>query len=353
MEQSTNAIFLDLLDRPAFCVQDGVVVQANPAAYQMLISVGTPVAGLLNSCAQAYEQFTGGCLYLTVTTADISHGACVTRQDGTDIFVLDQEADPQLQAMALSAQQLRRPLQTAMTVADALQVSSADQEQANQLRRSLYQLQRILCNMADMSRYQDRSVLHMEPTDLSSVFNETLDKASAMLAGSHIQLKYTPMPHPVISQADREVLERAVYNLISNAIKFSPKGSTLEAKLTCCGSLLYFSLQDEGQGIAPEVYGNLFSRYQRQPGIEDGRYGMGLGLSLVRAAAASHGGTVLIDQPEGRGTRVTMTITIRPSSETRVRAPILLPISDYAGGRDHALLELSDCLSSKLYQENI
>lgn len=349
MEQSTNDLLLDLLDRPAFCVQAGTVTQANTAACQRLITPGIPVADLLGSCAQAYAEFTGGCLYLTVTTADIGCGACVTRKDGTDIFVLDPDADPQLQAMALSAQQLRSPLQSVMTLADNME----DSKQADQLRRGLYQLQRIICNMADISRYQEQAMLHMETTDLGSVITETVEKAAALLARSQIRLHFTGLTQTVIGLADRELLERAVNNLISNAVKFSPKGSTLEAKLTCRGSLLSFSLRDAGEGIAPDVYASLFSRYLRQPGIEDGRYGMGLGLALVRTAAASHGGTVLIDQPEGRGTRVTMTISVRESEGTQLRAPILLPISDYAGGRDHALLELSDCLSADVYQENM
>lgn len=349
MEQSTNDLLLDLLDRPAFCVQAGTVTQANTAACQRLITPGIPVSDLLGSCTQAYAEFTGGCLYLTVTTADVRCGASVTRKDDTDIFVLDPDADPHLQAMALSSQQLRSPLQSVMTLADDMENS----KQTEQLRRGLYQLQRIICNMADISRYQEQAMLHMESTDLGSVITETVEKAAALLARSQIRLHFTGLTQTVIGLADRELLERAVNNLISNAVKFSPKGSTLEAKLTCRGNLLSFSLRDAGEGIAPDVYASLFSRYLRQPGIEDGRYGMGLGLALVRTAAASHGGTVLIDQPEGRGTRVTMTISIRKSEGTQLRAPILLPISDYAGGRDHALLELSDCLSADVYQENM
>ena len=92
----------------------------------------------------------------------------------------------------------------------------------------------------------------------------------------------------------------------------------------------------------------MFSRYLRQPALEDSRYGIGLGMVLIRTAAANHGGAVLIDQPEGTGTRITMTLSIRQSKETVLRSNILRV--DYAGERDHGLIELSDCLPAELYE---
>ena len=67
--------------------------------------------------------------------------------------------------------------------------------------------------------------------------------------------------------------------------------------------------------------------------------------------AACHGGTVLIDQPECGGTRVTMTMTVTPCREDRLRSPVRMLFGDYAGGHDHSLLELSEILPSSAYQE--
>ncbi|MDY4507211.1 MAG: ATP-binding protein, partial [Candidatus Faecousia sp.] len=105
---------------------------------------------------------------------------------------------------------------------------------------------------------------------------------------------------------------------------------------------------DNGPGFAQNLLGSVYNRYLRQPCIEEGRNGLGLGMVLVRSAAASHGGAVLIDQPEGGGARVTMTIAIRQSTSGTLRSPILRV--DYAGEQDHALVELSDCLPPSLYK---
>ena len=106
--------------------------------------------------------------------------------------------------------------------------------------------------------------------------------------------------------------------------------------------------QDSGLGLPECARSDLFSRYAREPGVEDGRFGIGLGLVLIRSAAQQHGGTVLVDQPTESGTRVTMTLHIRPVSSDYVRSPILKV--DYAGERDHGLLELSDVLPADLYK---
>ena len=101
--------------------------------------------------------------------------------------------------------------------------------------------------------------------------------------------------------------------------------------------------------IADHVQGSLFHRYMREPAIEDSRFGLGLGMTLVRSAAAIHGGTVLLEQKDG--TQVAMTIAIRKQPPGSLRSP-KLRIGDYTGGRDIGLLEFSDSLPVHSYEEN-
>ena len=84
------------------------------------------------------------------------------------------------------------------------------------------------------------------------------------------------------------------------------------------------------------------------PAIEDSRNGLGLGMTLVGATATAHGGTVLLDHPTPEQTRVTLTIPVKKPRGTEVRSP-KIPIGDYAGGRDKALLEFADLLSTDAY----
>ena len=86
----------------------------------------------------------------------------------------------------------------------------------------------------------------------------------------------------------------------------------------------------------------------RKPALSSANAGLGLGLVIVRAAAAAHGGTVLVEQPKEGGTRVSVSFAIRTSMEPTLGS--LLPPLDYAGGKDHALLELSDALPASAYE---
>ena len=148
--------------------------------------------------------------------------------------------------------------------------------------------------------------------------------------------------------ADPEQLERAVLNILSNAMKFTPENGSIQASLTRRGNLLRLSVQDTGDGIDESIRAHLFHRYLRQLTLEDSRFGIGLGMVLIRSTAANHGGTVLIDRCQGKGTRITMTLAIRQSKDTLLRSPVSR--IDYAGGHDHILLELSDCLPLSAFE---
>ena len=134
------------------------------------------------------------------------------------------------------------------------------------------------------------------------------------------------------------------------AIKFAAKGANVNAVLVRKGHMLYLTVEDSGTGIAQNIRGNVYARYLRQPGIEDGRYGIGLGMVLIRAAASAHGGTVLIETPQDQGTRITMTMEINQATDSVVRAPLYR--IDYAGEKNHQLIELSETLPLSAYQKD-
>ena len=254
--------------------------------------------------------------------------------------------------MALAARELREPLTNVMITADSLFPLCATEdsphaaEQVARLNRGLFQILRIIGNMSDAERCA--AVSHQETVDIPALFAEFFEKAETLISHTGITLTYEGPNQPIYGLADREQLERAVLNILSNAIKFTPKGGTVAAKLTHSGRMLRLSVTDSGSGIAQSVRSSVFSRYLRQPALEDSRYGIGLGMVLIRTAAAHHGGAVLIDQPEGVGTRITMTMSIRQSKQATLRSNVLRV--DYAGERDHGLIELSECLPTELYE---
>lgn len=347
---------LDLMVRPAFCVKEGIVAGVNQDARRLLIEAGTPVSTLLPDDTEEYDSFREGCLYLTLQVLGHPLGASVTKNGEFDIFVLEQEADlAELNAMALAAQELREPLSSVMTVADRLfpmvATDSGAQDHVSRINRGLFQMLRVISNMSDAARYAQDTRPNLMVRDITAVFEEIFRKAGSLIEQIGIRLEFRNLPVSVYTLTDTEKLERAVYNLLSNALKFTPKEGTIEATLTQRDKKLYLTIQDSGPGVEPSIRGNIHARYQRQPGLEDGRFGIGLGMVLIRSAAAVHGGTVLMEHPEGSGTRITMTIRISQTNTGTFRSNVM-PV-DYAGERDHALIELSDALPAKLYQKDL
>lgn len=353
MNQITDAMeMVSHLSHPAFCVRDGMIVHVNTAAAGRMIEPGTAISQLLKTGTEEYAEFTGGCLYLTLTVCGQELGFSVSRKNGFDLFHLVQDAENHaLQAISLAARELREPLASIMISTDHLfpegSEDAAVNNQLSRINRGLFQMLRLISNMSDADRYTSGTA-SMEVKNIPAFLDEVFSKTAALVERSGVQLTYTGINDAIYGLVNTEMLERAVLNIVSNALKFMPQGGTIQAKLLRRGQKLYLSILDSGSGIPENARSDLFSRYAREPGVEDGRFGIGLGLVLIRSAAQQHGGTVLVDQPAESGTRVTMTLAIRPGASDHVRSPILKV--DYAGERDHGLLELSDVLPADLYK---
>lgn len=351
--QQTNQIneLLKMLTHPAFSVSEGTVTNVNSLAAQRQIAPGMKIASLLQTGRDAYGAFTDGRLHLQLSVADTLWNASVTKVMGTDVFLLENTADSlDLRILSLAALQFRSPLAEIVLLADKLCNDEAlkDSDIPEKLNRSLQSLQRLVGNMADAPRYSKSKNCYMQTRDMVAFVREILEKSKVLVEEAGYKLDYTVPAEGQFVLFSAERLERAIYNILSNALKFSPAGGTITAKLETCGEMLMFTVSDEGSGLPANMTGNIFARYLREPAIEDVRSGMGLGMLLVCSTASIHGGTVLIRQPEGKGLSVTMTVSTRLNHPGTVSSDIIQV--DYSGGHDHALLELSDALPPELYK---
>lgn len=355
MEKYNDIGMLDLITRPAFCAAQGCVTRVSSRAAAFDITPGMKVSELLATGEEEYAAFTGGCLHLVLSVGKQKLSASVTRMDGFDVFCFEESEDSrELQAMALAARELRAPLDTIMLTArqlfplTGLENDPAAREQAARLNRGLYQILRVINNMSDAD--QAPTAARMETVNIPAVFREIISKAAAMVAHTGLELNYEGYPEAVHGLADRDCLERAVLNMLSNAIRFSPPGETIRAVLTRRGKKFYLTVENNGDPIPTDIRSDVFTRYQRGCSMEDTRFGLGLGLVLIRTAAAAHGGTVLVKSSRHTGTKVTMSLAIR-QGQGQVQSNIMKV--DYTGGMDPCLIELSKCLPESLYEQEL
>ena len=342
--------WLNRFSCPAFSVKENIITACNQSAQALLLCPGADIRELLMTGREEYANHQSGCLYLKLKVSAKGCGASVTKTEDGDLFLLDQEPeDADLRSLALAARDLRSPLSNLMITAEALKEKTAEdpnlREQLARLNRSLHQIHRLVNNMSDAGRSDLLTTAGMH--DLKQLFYDIFEKIQTHLEGSRITLTYEGLSQTVVGMANEGQLERAVLNIVSNAMKFMPEGGKIHASLTRHENMLHLSIQDSGSGIAENVLMNVFTRYQRQPGIEDSRYGIGLGMVLIRNAATDHGGAVLIDFPEEKGTRITMTMAIRQDSPV-LRTPVISPAADHYR---QILTELSDCLPWECYQK--
>lgn len=355
MEHTEEIItMLDHFPDPAFLVQGGIIKQVNPSASRLLIEAGSSVADMLATGMQEYAAFRDGCLALSLKLGDQLCNASVTRLENSDLFVLHHDQDQaELQSMALAAQELRSPLCAVLSTAGRLFPLLGDQndpfasEQLARINRGLFQMLRIIGNMSDAYRYAQDASPRFETRDICGVMDEIFSGIVPLVAHTSITLRYTGHNESLYCLVDSEKLERAVHNIVSNALKFTPPDGTIDAKLTRRQNMMYLTVCNSGPSAQSLPAAGFYRQYQRQPGLEDSRFGIGLGMVLIRGAATAHGGTVLLDKAQDGGTRITMSIALRQHSDSNVRESIIR--MDYAGECDHRLLELSDSLPPDLY----
>jgi len=206
-------------------------------------------------------------------------------------------------------------------------------------------MHRLVNNMSDAVKSDILTPVGVH--DWNRLIHDIFEKISTQLSNTNIQLTYEGLDQSVSGLANEGQLERAILNIVSNSMKFMPEGGTIHATLTRQQNMLYLSIRDSGSGISENILSNVFTRYQRQPGIEDNRYGIGLGMVLIRSAASDHGGTVLIDSPNGNGTRITMTMAIRQDASL-LKTPVIPPLVD---GSRQVLTELSESLPWEFYKK--
>lgn len=158
----------------------------------------------------------------------------------------------------------------------------------------------------------------MEPVDLCDVAVEAIDELWPQCRQRHIEIRQEGCDGPMMALGDRGVLARALVNLIGNAVKYSPDGSTIlvRAATVLDGGRTYVDLSiiDQGPGLTAEEAALAFRPFQRfdRPGAEAAG-GAGLGLAFVQAAAARHGGGVSCRSTPGEGATFTLRLPEMPA----------------------------------------
>jgi len=202
------------------------------------------------------------------------------------------------QFLATLSHELRAPLTPILSWTSLLRSGLVDPESVARgievIDRNVRLQVRLVEDLLDTSRIISGK-LHVERRgmDLLAVIEAGLEAVGPAILQKRLQLEVHLPDTPVWIQGDPQRLQQVIWNLVSNAAKFTPEGGRVEVRLERSGEIVRLSVSDTGIGISPDFLPHVFDRFrQAETGSARKFGGLGLGLTIVRHVVEAHGGSV-------------------------------------------------------------
>ncbi len=171
-------------------------------------------------------------------------------------------------------------------------------------------LANLVDNLLELSRQQSgRLVIQTQPTDIREVTKNVLQKLKNK---SNVHQLVDNIPRTLLPASAEPIrCERIIYNLVDNAIKYSPNGGKVKVSAWKDGNYLVVGVSDQGPGIPPEDQSKLFQSFERLGAAVKGSIqGTGLGLRVCLILVEAHGGKIWVESEKGKGTTFLFTLPV-------------------------------------------
>jgi signal transduction histidine kinase len=210
--------------------------------------------------------------------------------------------------LATVSHELRTPLNHILgwlTMLRSGKLQSEKTEKAfDTIERNVRAQNRLIGDLLDVSRIiAGKLLVEPRPVEIAKVVEAAAD--SIALAAEEKGVNFMTMldPEAGMVSGDPDRLQQAVWNLLTNAVKFTPKGGHVELRLRRVNSQIEIAVGDDGRGISPDFLPHVFDRFRQQDATTGRQHGgLGLGLAIVRHLVELHGGSVRVESAgEGRG----------------------------------------------------
>lgn len=214
------------------------------------------------------------------------------------------------------------------------------------LDQSYYQLLRLVNNLTVSSFFSSHDPLPTRDQDIVALVRDTCEECSSLaeLLGIYFSFSCAETFH--ICAVYRDSIQEVLFQLLSNAFKFTKKGGSVLVELKFVGQQVFLSVTDTGAGIPEELLPTLFDRYLHKDLMNPPPHGLGLGLPICMRIAEGHGGNIMAESKAGKGSCITLSIPDRQAGITGVSD---VPF-DYTGGFNRTLLALSDALPATAFR---
>jgi signal transduction histidine kinase/CHASE2 domain-containing sensor protein len=291
---------------------DGAILEANPAARRLW--GGEPTLDVL---AESMPLDDGHAVIerdrreLLVRLKALPSGRLGLLQDVTAERALERQ---RREMQRLVSHELKTPLASIAGLGESLQRYRMSEDElarvAGLVRGEAARLQEMVSTFLDLERLVagqwDEELITI---DLCELVTARLTILAAAAETRKVSLSSTLVENCRVRGVPM-LLERAVDNLVGNAIAYTTSGDTIEVDLACSGDLATLEIRDHGPGIPVEARSKIFDRFYRIRG--SGRSGSGLGLALVKEVVTWHGGCIRLDSTNGPGSTFRITLPVAP-----------------------------------------
>ncbi|MBC7192347.1 MAG: CHASE2 domain-containing protein [Marinobacter sp.] len=226
----------------------------------------------------------------------------------SDISELRERQRQHREAIDFISHDVRSPLVSQMALIEQLKrnperVAPEQLEQLGRLARRSYNLAE---EFVQLARAEQLTETRFYECEFLAIVENARDSVSEQAAEKHIHLSLHGT-EDLWLMGNAELLERAVINLLTNAVQYSDPHSTVNIVVFAAGHQACLTVSDEGRGITPDELPYLFDRFQRQKSSEiSGNFGAGLGLSFVNVVVEKHRGEITVNSTPGEGTSFTI-----------------------------------------------
>ncbi len=218
--------------------------------------------------------------------------------------------------LSIVSHELRSPLAaikgfaTSLLRSDVVWDEASKRDFLEQIDREADRLDGLVTSLLDMSRLEAGMIrLDREWCDLAELLADILGRMAPIIA--HHQVNIEVGSTTVLGFVDRRYLERVVWNLVENAVHYSPPGSTVAVSIAMEGDDFLLRVRDHGIGIKAEERDKVFQRFYRGPKARPG--GVGLGLAICQGIVEAHGGTISFDSEPRKGSVFTVRVPCHPT----------------------------------------
>jgi PAS domain S-box-containing protein len=218
---------------------------------------------------------------------------------------------------------LRSPLTLMRGYATMLEMAGELNDQQKNYAKMIVQgvdnMAKLVNNLLDLGRIEFGVGLQLESIPVLNIIERVTGSLQMIAANKEIQLSLE-IPRDIADtvEADQALLHQAVYNLVENAIKYTPNGGEVTVRLQSSSAGLTFAIQDSGIGIQPDDMKRLFEKFYRGTNREAlSQRGTGLGLAIVKSIAERHGGRVWVESEPGKGSTFFLQIPLAQPKESQ------------------------------------